>query len=120
MSHESRTLIAIFIFVPFLLSAMWLFYMVHVYTERAEAFMKNSSFIQANKSLYFRMGLIGKAMRNGLLTLALLTPSVAAKRGLLVSDDVKSFPIGLKCILFCSWGSSCVFSVALVAVDFFS
>ncbi len=81
--------------------------------------MINSSFIEANRSLFSQMGLIGKAMRNGLLTLALLTPTLAAKRGLVNVADVKNFPIGLRRILFLSWGSSFVFSVALVMLNVF-
>ncbi|ANJ55965.1 hypothetical protein PS874_01361 [Pseudomonas fluorescens] len=119
MSHESLGLISLMLFPPFLLLAIWLIYMVHVYTERAEALMINSSFIEANRSLFSQMGLIGKAMRNGLLTLALLTPTLAAKRGLVNVADVKNFPIGLRRILFLSWGSSFVFSVALVVLNVF-
>ena len=88
--------------------------------RKSRSIVAKSSFVDANRKAYSQAGFIGKVMRNGLLTLALLTPSLTAKRGLLVSDDVKSFPIGLKCILFCSWGTSCVFSIALVAINFFS
>ena len=119
MSHELLGRISLMLFPPFLLLAIWLIYMVHVYTERAEALMINSSFIEANRSLFSQMGLIGKAMRNGLLTLALLTPTLAAKRGLVNVADVKNFPIGLRRILFLSWGSSFVFSVALVVLNVF-
>ncbi|OPK11429.1 hypothetical protein BZ163_04280 [Pseudomonas sp. VI4.1] len=119
MSHESLGLISLMLFTPFLLLAIWLVYMVHIYTERAEALMINSSFVKANRSLFSPMGLVGKAMRNGLLTLVLLTPTLAAKRGLVNIADVKNFPIGLRRILFLSWGSSFVLSVALVALNVF-
>ena len=119
MSHESLGLISLMLFTPFLLLAIWLVYMVHIYTERAEALMINSSFVKAKRSLFSPMGLVGKAMRNGLLTLVLLTPTLAAKRGLVNIADVKNFPIGLRRILFLSWGSSFVLSVALVALNVF-
>ncbi len=104
MNHEFIRLISLIIFVIFLLSAILLFFMVHVYTDRAEEQMKNSNFVKAKKSLYFNIGLVGKSMRNGLLTLALLTPNTAVKRGLLAVDDVKHFPVGLKHVLFITWG----------------
>jgi hypothetical protein len=119
LNCELSKLLSPLILLPFLFSAIWLFFMVHVFTEKAEAQVRNSSFVKANKSLYDSAGLIGKSMRNGLLTLALLTPNIAVTRGLLAVDDVKSFPAGLKRVLFITWGASFFLTGALGVLHFF-
>ncbi|KPG95522.1 hypothetical protein AEQ67_20050 [Pseudomonas sp. RIT-PI-q] len=114
MSQVSLGLISFFILVPLILIEFWLIYMVHVYTEKAEALMPNSRFVEDYKGMFSHAGLMGKAMRNGLLTLVLLTPNLTAKRGLVDISEVKNFPRKLKRILVVSWGLCFLFFVALV------
>ncbi|KPG98192.1 hypothetical protein AEQ67_12580 [Pseudomonas sp. RIT-PI-q] len=117
MNHIEPGLIAGIIGVPFLLITIWVFYLAHAYTEKAELLMPNSSFVQANKGMLSQAGLMGKAIRNGVLTLVLLTPSLAAKRGIVDVADVKNFPNGLRRMLVVSWGLSFLLSVALMILS---
>ncbi|KQZ91536.1 hypothetical protein ASD60_24375 [Pseudomonas sp. Root562] len=93
---------------------MWLIYMVHIYTEKAENLLPNSNFVELNIKIYSPAGLMGKAMRNGFLTLALLNPKLLAKRGLVDLKDVKNFPRKLKWMFVTSWASCSLFTVSLV------
>ncbi|MNJ79623.1 hypothetical protein D3C77_777010 [compost metagenome] len=54
----------------------------------------------------------GKAVRNGVITLALMMPNTFAKKGVLDLAEAKNFPHGLKCILFVSWGLAFAFLTA--------
>ncbi|KPG98191.1 hypothetical protein AEQ67_12575 [Pseudomonas sp. RIT-PI-q] len=114
MSQIPLGLIALLIGVPMILIVIWLTYMVHVYTEKAEALMPNSIFVEANKKTFSHAGLLGKSVRNGFLTMVLLTPALTAKRGLVDVADVQNFPSGFKRMLVASWGLNFLFCVALI------
>lgn len=114
MSADLLDLISLFIFPLFMLLAIWLFYMVHVYTEKAEALLPNSKFVETNRAAFFHMGIMGKIIRNGVLTMVLLTPAFTAKRNIVDVAEVERFPRGLKIILVASWGVSWLLGIALM------
>ncbi|WP_152974883.1 hypothetical protein [Pseudomonas sp. RIT-PI-q] len=86
--------------------------MIHIFTEKAESLLPNSSFVTGIRSTYAHAGLLGKAIRNGVVTLALMMPHTFARKGILDLTEAKNFPQGLKRILFLSWGSAFVFLIA--------
>ncbi|VVO56041.1 hypothetical protein PS838_00536 [Pseudomonas fluorescens] len=114
MSQVPLGLIGLVIGIPMMFVVIWLTYMVHVYTEKAEALMPNSSFVAANKKTFSHAGILGKSVRNGFLTIVLLTPVLTAKRGLVDVVEVKNFPSGLKRMLVVSWGLNFLFCVILI------
>lgn len=119
MSPPPLGLIGLFIGAPLTLITIWLFYMVHMYTEKAEALMPNSRFVEANIGVFSQAGLMGKAMRNGFLTLVLLTPNLTTKRGLVDVAEVENFPKGLKRMLVASWGLCFLFTAALIILGIY-
>lgn len=114
MSADLLGLISLFIFPLFMLLAIWLFYMVHVYTEKAEALLPNSKFVETNRTAFFHMGIMGKFVRNGVLTMVLLTPAFTAKRNIVDVAEVDRFPRGLKIMLVVSWGASWLLGIVLM------
>ena len=114
MSADLLGLILLFIFPLFMFLAIWLFYMVHVYTEKAEALLPNSKFVEANRTAFFHMGIMGKVIRNGVLTMVLLTPAFTAKRNIVDIAEVEKFPRGLKIMLVASWGISWLLGIILM------
>ncbi len=97
-------LIASFILVPLLFTCIWVGYVAHAYTEKAEAFLSNSNIVVGTKSIYSQAGFPGKIMRNCILTMSLMIKNPSIKRGLLELNDVKSFPKNLMRLLFVTWG----------------
>jgi hypothetical protein len=116
MSHIPLGLISLLVVAPTIFLAMWLFYMIHAFTEKAESLLPNSSFVEGLRSTYEHAGLIGKAVRNGVITLALMMPNAFARKGLLDIAEAKNFPHGLKYMLFASWGLAFAFLAAGVAL----
>lgn len=105
-------LTSLLVVAPTILIAIWLFYMIHIFTEKAESLLPNSSFVAGIRSTYAHAGLLGKAIRNGVVTLALMMPHTFARKGILDLTEAKNFPQGLKRMLFLSWGSAFVFLTA--------
>lgn len=97
-----------------ILTEIWLIYMIHAYTEKAESLLPRSSFVDANKAAYSQAGFIGNGMRNGFLTLVLAIPGPCAERGILDVCDARNFPKKFKRMLFVSWGMGFLFFVALM------
>ncbi|TDV67504.1 hypothetical protein [Pseudomonas sp. LP_7_YM] len=112
-------LLAALICLPMIFFDLWLIYAIHVYTEKAESMMPTSSFVQANRQAYSQAGLIGKAIRNGFLTGVLLMPNLSNKRGIVNLSEVRSFPAGLKHLLFITWGLCAFFFTALMALGLY-
>jgi len=107
-------LIGLCIGVALILTEIWLAYMVHAYTEKAEVLLPKSSFVDANRKAYSQAGFIGKVMRNGFLTLVLAMPGLCVRRGILNSYDATTFPKSFKRMLFLSWGLGFLFFAALM------
>jgi amino acid transporter len=114
MSYVPIGLILLFLFAPLILTEIWLIYMIHRFTEKAESFLPKSTFVEANRAAYSQAGFIGKGMRNGFLTLVLMIPGPCAKRGIVDIAEAKNFPKDLKRILFVSWGLCFVFFISLM------
>ncbi|WP_043302509.1 hypothetical protein [Pseudomonas sp. GM55] len=114
MSNIPLGLIALFILGPLTLVAIWLVYIVQAYTEKAEALLPNSHFVKVNKSAFFHMGIIGKVLRSGVLTMVLIMPALSVKRGIVDATDVEKFPNDLKRMLVISWGLGWLLSIALM------
>lgn len=119
MSSVSLGLLGFFIGMPLIIILVWLIYMVHVYTEKAEALLSNSGFVKANLKAFDQAGLLGKAMRNGFITLVLISPDLLAKRGLVNVNEVKEFPRKIKRILVVSWLLCFLFTSALMVLGFY-
>jgi hypothetical protein len=108
-------LISLCLLAPLILTEIWLAYMVHHYTEKAEPMLPKSVFVETNRAAFAQAGLLGKAMRNGVLTLVLMIPGLCARRGILDLKEAQEFPTDLKWILFLSWGMCFVlFSTLMV------
>lgn len=120
MSQIPIGLIATFILVPSFFLCIWVGYVAHAYTEKAEAFLSHSSIVVGTKSMYSQAGLLGKFMRSGSLTLALMLKHKYIKKGLLELNDVKSFPINLMRLLFVTWGLVFLSCSALTALRIYS
>lgn len=114
MSNVPLGLISLCLLAPLILTEIWLAYMVHHYTEKAESMLPTSIFVEANKETFAQAGLIGKAMRNGFLTLVLMTPGICARKGILDLSEAQGFPKDLKRMLFFSWGLCFVLFTALM------
>ncbi|MNQ68581.1 hypothetical protein D3C85_831410 [compost metagenome] len=119
MSSVSLGLLGFFIGMPLIIILVWLIYMVHVYTEKAEALLSNSGFVKANLKAFDQAGLLGKAMRNGFITLVLINPDPLAKRGLVNMNEVKEFPRRIKRIFVVSWVLCFLFTSALMILGFY-
>lgn len=119
MSQMPLGLISLLVVAPTIFLAIWLFYMIHAFTEKAESLLPNSSFVEGLRSTYARAGLPGKAVRNGVITLALMMPNTFARKGVLDLTEAKNFPHGLKCILFVSWGLAFAFLAAGVTLGIY-
>lgn len=115
MSPDAVGIISGVIGIPMMLIAIWLIYIVHVYTEKSERMMPKSSFVQKNIDTFSQAGLIGKVIRNGFLTLVLLTPEYSHKRGVVDLAEVRDFPAGLKRILLVTWGACAFIFLALIS-----
>ncbi|MNJ43724.1 hypothetical protein D3C77_387450 [compost metagenome] len=115
MTQVPEGLIAGFILVPSFFICIWVGYVAHAYTEKAEAFLSNSSIVVGTRSIYSQAGLLGKVMRIGILTTALIFKKPSLKKGLLDLDEVKRFPKDLKRLLFISWGLHHLVCAALIA-----
>lgn len=111
-------LIGALIGMPLILVDLWLIYVIHAYTEKAESMLPTSSFVQANKDAYSQAGLMGKAIRNGFLTGVLIMPKLCSKRGIVNLSEVRDFPAGLKRLLIVTWTLCAIFVAALVALGF--
>ncbi|WP_346828648.1 hypothetical protein ABDX87_15320 [Pseudomonas abietaniphila] len=116
MSPDTLSVISGVIGIPMILIAIWLIYVAHAYTEKSEFMMPKSSFVKANIDTYSQAGLIGKVIRNGFLTMVLMMPNISHRRGIVNLDEVRDFPVGLKRILFMTWGMCALCFVALVFV----
>lgn len=113
-------LVGALIGIPLILIDLWLIYVIHAYTEKAEGMLPTCSFVQANKNAYAQAGFMGKAIRNSFLTGVLLMPNLCNKRGIVNLLEVRSFPAGLKRLLIVSWTLCAIFLVALVVLGLFS
>lgn len=114
MHQFSLGLIGLCIGGALIITEIWLIYMVHAYTEKAEALLPRSSFVAANIAAYSQAGFIGKGMRNGFLTLVLALPGPCAKRGIIDPCDAMNFPRKFKRMLFASWGAGFLFFVTFM------
>lgn len=119
MSSVPLGLIGFFIGVPLIIILLWLFYMVHIYTEKAEALLSDSGFVKANLKAFDQAGFLGKAMRNGFIALVLINPNVLVKKGLVNVEEVEKFPKELKRILVISWLLCFLFTSALMFLGFY-
>lgn len=115
MSELPLGLVAGVIGIAMIIIDIWLMYVISVYTDKAEALLPNSTFVEANRSAYSQAGLMGKVMRNGLLTAVLMMPVLCSKRGLCDISDARTFPKKLKWLLFYSWGAGFLIFTALVS-----
>lgn len=113
-------LIAGFILVPTFFICIWVGYVAHAYTEKAEAFLSNSSIVVGTKSIYSQAGLLGKVMRSCILTMALMIKNLCIKKGILELSEVENFPKKLMRLLFVSWGLVFLVCAALMALSIYS
>ncbi|WP_074758004.1 hypothetical protein [Pseudomonas abietaniphila] len=116
MSPDTLGIISGVIGIPMILITICLIYVVNVYTEKSERLMPKSSFVKANIDNYSQAGIIGKVIRNGLLTMVLMIPDISHKRGVVNLAEVRDFPTGLKRILFVTWGMCALCFGALILV----
>ena len=115
MTLVPEGIIAGFILVPLFFICIWTGYVAHTYTEKAEAFLNNSVIIESTRSTYSQAGLLGKVMRNGTLTMALIFKRAYIKKGLLNPDEARCFPNDLKRLLFISWSLHFLVCTVLIA-----
>ncbi|MNJ47182.1 hypothetical protein D3C77_423320 [compost metagenome] len=120
MTQVPIGLIAGFILVPSFFICILVGYVAHAYTEKAEAFLRNSSIVVGTRSIYSQAGLMGKVMRIGILTTAMIFKNPSIKKGLLDLDEVKRFPIGLKRLLFISWSLHYLACAAVIVFGIYS
>ena len=116
MSEIPLGLIGLLIGVPLILTEIWLIYIIHAYTEKAESHLPKSRFVGDNISMWSHAGFIGKTMRNGYLTLVLAMPEICSRRGILEITEARQFPQRLKLTLFISWGLGFIFFAAMMVV----
>ncbi|MHC2147231.1 hypothetical protein [Pseudomonas sp. 210_17 TE3656] len=116
MSEIPLGLIGLLIGVPLILTEIWLIYIIHAYTEKAESHLPKSIFVGDNISMWSHAGFIGKTMRNGYLTLVLAMPEICSRRGILEITEARQFPQRLKLTLFISWGLGFIFFAAMMVV----
>ncbi|MBV4520230.1 hypothetical protein KVG88_09160 [Pseudomonas sp. SWRI74] len=112
-------LIFLIILSPLLLLMVWLIYVVQVHTEKAEAFLCNSHFVSVNKAAFSNMGVFGKFMRSGVLTMVLIMPGISVRRGIVNAAEVERFPKALKRMLVISWGGFWLLSIAFIVFGVF-
>jgi hypothetical protein len=94
--------------------AVWLIYVVQAHTEKAEALLCNSHFVRVNKAAFSNMGVVGRFMRSGVLTMVLIMPGISVKRGIVNDAEVEKFPKVLKRMLVISWGLFWLLSLVFV------
>ncbi|PNB71079.1 hypothetical protein C1X64_26750 [Pseudomonas sp. GW456-E7] len=102
-----------------LLVVVWLIYIVRVYTEKAEALLCNCHFVSVNKAAFSNIGVVGKIMRSGVLTMVLIMPGISARRGIVNAAEVEKFPKVLKRILVISWGLCWLLSLVFIIFGVF-
>ncbi|WP_124426064.1 hypothetical protein [Pseudomonas orientalis] len=105
MNQIQLVLITAIVMVLTFIIEVWLVYLVYRYTDKAEAFFLNSSFVGSNRSIYFQLGFFGKILRNGFLTTVLIMPNFFCEKGVCELSDIKVFPKGLKRLLVATWGA---------------
>ncbi|MNJ51128.1 hypothetical protein D3C77_464250 [compost metagenome] len=120
MTQVPIGLIAGFILVPSFFICIWVGYVAHAYTEKAEAFLNNSSIIVGTRSMYSQAGLLGKVMRISILTMALIFKKAYIKKGLLDPDEVKRFPNDLKRLLLIAWSLHYLAGAAFIVFGIYS
>ena len=120
MTQVPIGLIAGFVLVPSFFILIWLAYVAHAYTEKAEAYLSNSSIVVGTRSIYSQAGLPGKAIRIGGLTMALIFKNTYIKKGLLDPDEEKQFPDNLKRLLAISWSLHMLVCAAWMAFGIYS
>ncbi|WP_223505228.1 hypothetical protein [Pseudomonas sp. GL-RE-29] len=114
MNTDHIGLIFLIILSPLLLVAVWLIYVVQAHTEKAEALLCNSHFVRVNKAAFSNMGVVGRFMRSGVLTMVLIMPGISVKRGIVNDAEVEKFPKVLKRMLVISWGLFWLLSLVFV------
>ena len=114
MNTDHIGLIFLIILSPLLLVAVWLIYVVQAHTEKAEALLCNSHFVRVNIAAFSNMGVVGRFMRSGVLTMVLIMPGFSVKRGIVNAAEVEKFPKVLKRMLVISWGSCWLLSLVFI------
>lgn len=112
-------LVSLFVGVVMVMLVLWVILIAYVYTDKAESYLPASEYIKGMRRLYLNAGLFGKALRNGSVTLVLMTPNSLIKKGLLDPEEVKNFPPGLKRMLCVSWGLATLFWSAGMALGIY-
>jgi hypothetical protein len=112
-------LVSIFVGVSMVVSVIGVFVVSYIYTEKAESFFPNSEYINMVRGFFVSVGLPGKAFRNITVVLVLLSPNSLARKGFVDLEDVKSFPSGLKRILYVSWGVMTFFLAGTVVLGIY-
>lgn len=119
MSNVHVGLTFLMMLAPLLLVAVWLICVVQVHTEKAEEFLCNSHFVSVNKAAFSNMGVFGKFMRSGVLTMVLIMPGISVRRGIVNAAEVERFPKALKRKLVISWGVFWLLSIAFIVFGVF-
>ena len=112
-------LVFLIILGSLLLVAVWLIYIVQVHTEKAEALLCDCHFVSVNKAAFSNMGVVGKIMRSGVLTMVLIMPGISVRRGIVNAAEVERFPKALKRMLVISWGGFWLLSIAFIVFGVF-
>jgi len=119
MNTDHIGLIFLIILSPLLLVAVWLIYVVQAHTEKAEALLCNSHFVRVNKAAFSNMGVVGRFMRSGVLTMVLIMPGISVRRGIVNAAEVEKFPKDLKRMLVVSWGLCWLLSLVFIMFGVF-
>lgn len=92
----------------------WVIYIACACTDRLESHLPNSEFVSSNRRNFASAGLVGKALRNGVLVIVLVFPAAFAKKGLCDLAEVRAFPEKDKILLLVSWGMMFALMLAMV------
>lgn len=84
-------------------SVCTLIYVAIFHITKIEASLANCKFIQGNKRVYSRAGMLGNAMRLSMIAGMLTTPNFYIHRGLADADQIKNFPYPMKILLRTTW-----------------
>ena len=111
-------MLALFLFVVLVVAFSVLIYISIRHIDQIESLLSKSQFVQGNRAVYTRAGLLGKVMRICTVSTLLIIPRAFARRGLADLQQVKEFPCRMRRVLVITWAVAVISLIAFGSVDF--
>lgn len=93
-------------------------YVAARYADCMESYLPTSHYMRGNKKRFSEMGLVGKVLRAGAISVVLTAPKLFVRKGVVNMKEIDAFPWRMKWCLIFLWNGWVALYFVLVFVAF--